>query len=89
MTTTIQMDVKPHPVEIIPPDEALRGIHGVIVSRSFLEKYNLFFPNIKYSCEDTIFRVLLFGLSKNRKTYSDSFYKYIDNPDSCFMHNYG
>ena len=63
------------------------GVHGLIISRSFLNKIQLSFPNVKYNMEDTLFRLILFSASTNKLTHSSSFYLYQDNPNSCFMHN--
>lgn len=52
-----------------------------------MEKYNLFFPNIKYGAEDTVFRTACFMISDNYKIINKSYYLFKDNPQSNFMHH--
>lgn len=68
-------------------DQLISGIHGLLLQRTYMEKYNLFFPNIKYGAEDTVFRTACFMISDNYKIINKSYYLFKDNPQSNFMHH--
>lgn len=68
----------------------LTGVHGLIIKRKIINKYNLYFPNLKYTTEDTIFRLCAFGIipESKQRHLSKTFYKFNLNPNSNFFHNY-
>lgn len=68
-------------------DALIAGIHGMGIQRKYLETYNLYFPNVKFGSEDTIFRFCAHLFSNKKKSYKNkSYYQYMIRPDSNFMH---
>lgn len=62
-------------------------IHGMGVSRKFLETFNLYFPDIQYGGEDMVFRMICKALSSNGQLFpKETYYYHVDRPDSNFLH---
>lgn len=72
---------------IYQPTECLSTSLGLIVKRTVIEENNIYFPEIRWAGEDTLFRTLLFAVipESNRAIYSTTFYKHENNPASIFM----
>lgn len=64
-------------------------VHGMGIKREFLEQHNLYFPEIPYGGEDTIFRCCCMSISNNWKKYTDkTFYEYQLRPGSSYVHRH-
>lgn len=90
ISTSIQsFDFISHKIErLYSSKEKIASIHGLIVSRKLIFDTNLYFPEIKYASEDTIFRSVLLSLPNiSIKHINNSFYEDLDNPNSLFRHN--
>lgn len=72
---------------VYQPTECLSTSLGLIVKRTVIEENDIYFPEIRWAGEDTLFRTLLFAVisENNRVTYSTTFYKHENNPASIFM----
>lgn len=68
-------------------EESFGPIHGMGISRRFLEKFNLYFPEVRYGGEDVLFRLMCKSLSSNEKLFPDkTYYYHVDRWDSNFLH---
>lgn len=70
--------------EIVENDSIINPIYGIVYKNAYLKKYNLQLPQMRYGCEDSIFRAISFLLTKNIKFEDISFYKRNYREDSNF-----
>lgn len=69
-------------------DDFINPMYGLILSKEFIKKYDLKFPEIKYGTEDSLLRTLCFLKATKIKHVNSMFYDHIKREDSNFGKKY-